>query len=261
MIRDTKIKKYRFGDYTGYVVAPWLPNVSHDKALIRHGASVEPWTDADVHIHKKSEEFYFLRAGKLWLLVKDTLIALEPGEFLQIRKNIPHAIVKGEGIIEHFVIRIPGCDDRKVIGQVPETISEIVLKKGCDIREDWGNCVSIKDETNRDCWLFGIGQAKFYAREMCLAYMSYPTEELAVEYGRSYHHCFHAHQKSWEFYTVLEGAKTLRVEDKYVTVHAGEVLEVPPNVKHMFHKLKAPFVGFTFRTPILDDKVEYQQPM
>jgi mannose-6-phosphate isomerase-like protein (cupin superfamily) len=88
--------------------------------------------------------------------------------------------------------------------------------------------------------------------------MSYPTRELANGYTQSYHHCYHAHEKSWEFYTVLEGAKTLRVEAEYVKVKAGEMLEVPPRVRHVFHELEAPFAGFTFRTPVVDDKVEYQ---
>lgn len=253
-----KLTKYTFSGHTGYVVAPWISNASHDKVAIRHSANVDPWKDNDIHLHGNSEEFYFLLAGKLWILVDDKLITLEPNEFLQVRKNIPHAVVKGDGKIEHFVIRIPASDDKRVCGKSPaEMPGSVVQGKERELHEDWGNRVSIENEENRDCWLFGIGQAKFYSPQMCLAYMRYSTQEVANEYKKSYHHCYHAHLESWEYYTVLEGAKILRVEDEYIAVNAGEILEVPPGVKHIFHELKAPFEGFTFRTPIVDDKVEY----
>ncbi len=249
--------KYTFSGCTGYIVAPWVSKASHDKVSIRHSSGVEPWADNDVHLHENSEEFYFLLSGKLWVLVANRLITLEPNEFLQVRKNIPHAVVKGEGKIEHFVIRVPANDDRRVCGKFSEVISELAQGKERELHENWGNRVSIDDKENRDCWLFGIGQAKLHSPQMCLAYLRYPTQTAANEYEKSYHHCFHAHLESWEYYTVLSGAKTLRVEDAHITIRAGEILEVPPGVRHVFHELKVPFEGFTFRTPILDDKVEY----
>jgi mannose-6-phosphate isomerase-like protein (cupin superfamily) len=257
MGRKEKLKKYTFSGHIGYVVAPWVSNTSYDIVAIRHSANVEPWVDNDVHLHEDSDEFYFLLSGKLWLLVDDQLITLEPNEFLQVRKNISHAVVKGEGKIEHFIIRVPASEDRKVWGGIPEEMPELAQRQERELREDWGNRVSIENEENRDCWLFGIGQAKLHSPQMCLAYMRYPTQKVADGYKKAYHHCYHAHLESWEYYTVLAGAKTLRVEDEYVTVNAGEILEVPPGVKHIFHELKAPFEGFTFRTPVLNDKIEY----
>jgi mannose-6-phosphate isomerase-like protein (cupin superfamily) len=42
-------------------------------------------------------------------------------------------------------------------------------------------------------------------------------------------------------------------------MEAGEMLEIPPGVRHTLHNRQAPFKGFTFRVPIPDgnDKVEY----
>jgi mannose-6-phosphate isomerase-like protein (cupin superfamily) len=257
MGREPKFSKYTFDGYTGYVVAPWLNNEGHNIASIRHSASVEPWVDEDVHIHENSEEYYFLLQGKLWLMVENTLITLEPKEFLQVRESVPHAVVKGAGKIEHFVIRIPATDDRKSISQVPEKFLPSAQGKQRELQEEWGYRVSVEVEANRDCWLFGFGQARFQSRQLCLAYMKYRTQKVADGYKDAYRHSFHAHQKSWEYYTVLKGAKTLRVEDNLITVNAGEILEVYPHTKHIFHELMAPFEGFTFRTPLVDDKVEF----
>jgi len=56
---------------------------------------------------------------------------------------------------------------------------------------------------------------------------------------------------------VLKGTKTLRIEDELVEIEAGEMLDVPPQVKHTLHSRQAPYEGFTLRVPVaLDDKVE-----
>ena len=216
MGRGEKLTKYTFSGYTGYIVAPWVLNAPHEQVAIRHSANVEPWKDHDIHLHGNSEEFYFLLSGKLWLIVADQLITLEPNEFLQVRKNISHAVVKGEGKIEHFVIRVPASEDRKACGNIPQKVSGMVQSQKRELREEWGNRVSIENEENRDCWLFGIGQAKLHSPQMCLAYMRYSTQNVADGYKKAYHHCYHAHLESWEYYTVLAGAKTLRLEDEYI---------------------------------------------
>jgi mannose-6-phosphate isomerase-like protein (cupin superfamily) len=90
---------------------------------------------------------------------------------------------------------------------------------------------------------------------LVLAYLDFPTAE-AANAGIGTRHRLHLHQKSWEYYVVLQGAKTLQVEDKTITVSAGEILEIPPQVKHMLSGRQAPYRGFTLRVPALDDKVE-----
>lgn len=252
-----KFRKYVFSDHTGYIVAPWLPNVLHDAAAIRHSAFVDPWRDEDVHFHENSEEFYFLRHGKLWLLINDFLVDLEPHEFLQVKAKVPHAVVKGEGKIEHLLIRTPAINDRQTVQKVPEKLPQAARAQERELRQAWGCRVSVNVAANQNCWLFGFGQASFPSSQLCLAYIDHPTQNDADAYKHTYRHCLHLHQNSWEYYTVLSGAKTLQVADAYVTVRAGEILEVPPNVKHMFHQLEAPFAGFTFRTPLAEDKVEF----
>jgi len=86
--------------------------------------------------------------------------------------------------------------------------------------------------------------------------MNFPTTE-AASAGIGTRHRLHLHQRSWEYYAVLKGTKTLRIEDELVEVKAGEILEVPPQVRHTLFGRQAPYVGFTCRVPgELDDKIE-----
>lgn len=249
--------KYTFNNYNGYLAAPWLPDATQDVVAIRHSAGVNPWRDDSVHLHESSEEFYFLRSGKYWLWVGEELVSLQPNEFLQVRAGVPHAVVRGEGLIEYFVLLFPPIDDKQALGELPRNLPQPLQEEGRGLVKQWGCRVSIEERANRDCWLFGVGQAKLHSPHMCLAYMRYPTQEDTDRYGTSYHHCYHAHLESWEFYTVLRGVKVLRVDDEIVPVVAGEILAVHPGAKHIFHEMVAPFEGFTFRTPLLEDKVEY----
>lgn len=92
---------------------------------------------------------------------------------------------------------------------------------------------------------------------MCLAYLSFPTDESSNAGRQSHSHRLHLHKESWEYYTVLRGTRILQVEEELVEIDAGEILEVPPQVKHVLHATRTPFEGFTFRVPRLDDKVEF----
>jgi hypothetical protein len=97
---------------------------------------------------------------------------------------------------------------------------------------------------------------------MILAHLDFRTME-AAHVGIGSRHRLNLHQASWEYYVVLEGMKTLQVEDELVTIEAGEMLEVPPSVRHTIRCHQAPYQGFTPRVPILahDDKVEYWEEM
>ena len=116
--------------------------------------------------------------------------------------------------------------------------------------------MSLTDPRNQDCWLVGLGQARFRSAHLSLAYLDFRTHEEANA-GLGTRHRLHLHRESWEYYVVLEGTKTLRVEDQELTLQPGELLEVPPGVKHTLNSRQAPYKGFTFRVPVLDDKVEY----
>jgi mannose-6-phosphate isomerase-like protein (cupin superfamily) len=68
----------------------------------------------------------------------------------------------------------------------------------------------------------------------------------------------HYHRESWEYYFALRSRKILQIEEELVSVEVGEILEVPPGVRHNVYRREAPYEGFTIRVPIRieGDKVE-----
>jgi mannose-6-phosphate isomerase-like protein (cupin superfamily) len=167
------------------------------------------------------------------------------------------AVTGGEGPIEHFVLRMPGLDDRQTAGEITAEFPPVANKARRELKLDWGCRVPLAETRFQNCWLFGVGQARFHSDYMCLAYLNLPTDESAGASQRDYPHQLHLHQKSWEYYTVLRGSKVLRVEDQCVEINAGETLEVPPGTKHVLQAIRTPFEGFTFRVPRLPDKVVF----
>jgi mannose-6-phosphate isomerase-like protein (cupin superfamily) len=247
--------KYTFRGQTGYVVAPWIPDVSHEWVAIRHSASVLPWVDGDVHLHTDAEEYFFAFQGELRLLIDEAVFTLRPDEALLVRPHVPHAVVGGRGPIEHFVLRMPAHDDRESVGKVPAEVPLATAEGERGLEQDWGCRVPLTETRYQNCWLFGVGRARFRSEHICLAYLDLPTEESADANWRSHPHQLHAHRESWEFYTVLRGKKTLRIDDALVGIKAGKILEIPPGVEHMAQAVETPYQGFTFRAPRLDDKV------
>jgi len=247
--------KYTFRDCTGYIVAPSISGVGHELVTIRHSAAVPPWLDRDTHLHSDSEEYYFLFQGELQLLVDGTVLTLKPHEVLMIKPNESHAVVGGIGPIEHFVLRMPAAEDRQIVGRTPAELAAAGGEAERELRAEWGCRVPLADVRYQNCWLFGVGQARFHSDEMCLAYLSFPSAESVGTDG--HRHRLHLHQESWEYYVVLRGTRVLRVEERLVEISAGEILAVPPQVKHVLYGTQTPFEGITFRVPLLDDKIEF----
>ncbi len=250
-----RARKYRFQGYSDYLVAP--PEVGHDLLAIRHSAQVVPWADPDVHLHQSSEELYILLHGELEILVAKELVTLKPMEMLMVRPRVAHAIVRGTGTIEHFGLRAPAISDRQTVDQSLGEFSLASSEESRELRCEWGYRIPLQEERNQNCWLIGYGAAQFPSSHLILAYLAFPTEE-AANAGIGSRHRLHLHQESLEYYVVLEGMKTLRVENELVSIEAGEMLEVPPGVRHTLYGRQAPYQGFTVRVPILayDDKVE-----
>ena len=257
MSRSSNCIKYTFREYNGSVVAPQDQDILHNKIVIRYSDLAKSWDVTDIHLHQQSEEYYFLLQGKLWVWVGGVLVTLRPNELLQVKAQVPHAIVKGKGAIEHLVIRVPASNDKQTISQLPAKFPPLYKEKERELREDWGCRVSIQVVDNQNCWLFGVGQARFQSSLLGLAYIKYTHPETADAYRESYQHQLHIHRDSWEYYAVLRGSEVLQVEDEYVEIKDGEILGVPPQVKHVFHELQTPFEGFTLRTPLLNDKVTF----
>lgn len=252
---QTTCTRYRFRDRTGYIVAPWLDRATNDWVYVRHSAYVAPWVDEDVHLHTAAEEYFFVLQGELSLLVNGSVLTVRPYEVVLVRPEVPHAMVGGRGPIEHFVLRMPACDDRESLGKLSAEIPPVSAEDARTLELDWGCRVALDEPCYQNCWLFGFGQARFQSEQLCMAYVDLPDEE---SIGADRHpHRLHMHQESWEYYVVLKGTRMLEVDGEFVEVQEGELLEVPPGSKHVLHTTCPPFKGIEFRVPQRDDKVVF----
>lgn len=248
--------KYPFKENTGYIIAPWLPDSHHPVVALRHSAGVPAWSDRDIHLHRDSEEYFFVIQGELLLLVAGSMFTLQPGEVLAVQPGVPHAVAGGYGPVEHFVLRVPAPDDRQSTGELPSMLPHPEDGTSRLLKSGWGARIPLTDAQFHNCWLFGVGQARFHSDQMCLAYLSFPNELSAQAVYQRHPNRLHLHQDSWEIYTVLQGQKVLQVGEESIEINAGETLVVEPGTRHLVKAVHTPFEGFTFRTPLLDDKVE-----
>jgi len=246
--------RHTFVGYSGYLVHPDC--TQHELLAVRHSDSVPSWTDPDVHLHHTAEEYYLLLRGKLWFLVAETTIILKPYEILMVKPDVPHAIARGEGLIEHFGFRAPTPNDRQSLAAVSTLLPPATNEAQRELVQDWGYRIPLNEAHNRNCWLIGLGAARFHSPHFLFAYLDFPTYEAAND-GIGTRHRLHLHKESWEYYVVLTGTKTLLVEEEEITIQPGEMLDIFPGVKHTLSGRQAPYRGFTFRVPLLNDKVEY----
>jgi mannose-6-phosphate isomerase-like protein (cupin superfamily) len=237
----SKVAKHSFKGHSGYIISP--QDTGQGLVAIGHTALLEPWTDGYVHEHTDSEEYYFLLQGTLNFIVADTRLTLRPQEILMIKPKVPHAITGGTGLIEHFGIRAPALNDKRILGEIPP--AQLLAESGeRELRGEWGCRIPLTPPKYHNCWLIGAGSALFESRHLVLAYLNFPTLE-AANAGLGTRHRLHYHQK------------TLQIENELVELRAGDILEVPPLVKHTLHSREAPYEGFTLRVPLeLQDKVE-----
>ena len=232
-------------------------DTAHQLVTIGHTAHVAPWRDPSIHSHEHAEEYYLLLNGELELLVAGFLITLKPREILMVRPQVPHAIVAGAGMIEHIGIRAPASRDKQPAGEIPRPLPAATQEQERELQCNWGCRVPLQATMNQNCWLFGVGSVRFASAQLTFAYLNFPTVEEASA-GIGTRHRLHLHKRSWEYYVVLQGTKTLQIENEIVEIRPGEILEVPPQLKHTLYGRQAPYEGFTFRVPAgFDDKVEY----
>jgi mannose-6-phosphate isomerase-like protein (cupin superfamily) len=254
VMEEPAYRRIPFRDRSGYLLDPG--NAGHEFLSVRHSASASPWADEDVHLHEASEEFFLLMQGELVFLVCDRLLDLHPGEILMLRPNVPHAIARGSGLIEHFGFRAPALPDRRSLGPLPPDIPGPIDFAPRELRAEWGYRAPLYDSINKNSWSIGYGKARFPSSRLVFAFLDFQSHEEANE-GIGTRHRLHLHRESWEYYVVLQGAKTLLIDGQAVTVTPGEMLEVRPGVRHALLGRQAPYLGFTFRVPALDDKVEF----
>lgn len=141
--------KYAFRNRTGYIVAPWMSEPGNVPVAIGHTAAAPSWTDPDVHLHRDSEEYYFLLQGELQLLVDASILALRPYEVLAVKRNVPHAIVGGTGPVEHIGLRMPAVKDRQTVAAMPVAPSVGVENAEREVRANWGYRVPLTPGKSR----------------------------------------------------------------------------------------------------------------
>jgi mannose-6-phosphate isomerase-like protein (cupin superfamily) len=255
MQNPSRYCRYEFEGFSGYLIPEG--DSPHQYIAIYHSAAMPPWRDAEIHSHQASEEFYLLLKGQLWFLVGGNLVRLKPEELLMFRPGVPHAIVRGEGLIEHFYFRAPVSNDRISHGFLPVHLPP--LMRGDDEREyesEWGFRLPLHQAEYQNRWSIGFGAAPFHSDHLLFVFLNFPAHESANA-GLGTRHRLHLHRESWEYYVVLKGAKTLQIEDSEISISPGNMIEVSPGTRHALKGREAPFLGFTFRVPVRDDKVEF----
>jgi len=245
--------KYYAAGVSGYLVSP--PESRHALLTIRHTAGVPPWSDDGLHVHSESEEYYLLLHGELQINVAGHLYSLLPREMLGVRAAVPHAVVRGQGAIEHFGFRAPAVPDREIVAGGHFGVSEAEWAGPRDITMPWGFRASFSERSNCNCWLVGKGEATHHSDDFLFAFLDFPTSDQATA-GLGTRLRMHAHTQSWEYYLCLEGSKTLQVNEDTVEVQEGEIVEVHPGARHNVIDRRAPYIGATFRVPLLNDKTE-----
>jgi mannose-6-phosphate isomerase-like protein (cupin superfamily) len=256
MPTSSNYTKYIFQNRSGGIVDSRVTPVAHDLFVMGHTACVSPWKDPDVHLHQQSEEFYLVLQGTLELYIAGICVEVQPGELLMVLPQVPHAVIGGQGKIEHFGFRAPAVNDKRPVSDIPSGILSVGQGERA-IKAVWGDRIPLTTIENQNCWLLGWGAAKYPSRHLILAYLNFPNLE-AANAGIGTRLRMHYHQASWEYYIALKGSKVLQIEDELVHVDAGEILEVPPMVRHNIYHRQAPYEGFTIRVPLVgeDDKVE-----
>lgn len=218
---------------------------------------VEPWNDGKFHYHSISQEIYYVVQGELWIIIDSIPLKLKQNNLLLVEKNIPHALVGGQGIIQHYMMKMPHNNDVKIVLEDAPSLKEFASREIKEIKElpkRIGFFANLNEKSNQNCWLIGFGKTNYNSEIFGLAYMNLPNEDIYQK--QTHQNEYHYHEKGEEWYFVLEGSQELLVKDERVTVSAHQLLKVPKNIPHKLITYNYPFQGMTIRIPnIKDDKV------
>ena len=173
--------------------------------------------------------------------------------------HVPHAVLGGRGTIEHFGLRAPFLTGKKVVSELPAE-RPALDHTDRELQADWGCRIPLTAPENQNCWLLGWGAAKFPSRHLIFAYLNFPTHA-AANAGIGTRLCMHYHRESWEYYVAFRGRKVLQIEEELVNVEAGEIVEIPPMVKHNMYSREAPYEGFAVRVPITEESDKVDDPL
>ena len=212
---------------------------------------IPPWNDGKFHYHTTSQEIYYVIQGELWIIIDDFPIILEQNNLLLVEKNIPHALVGGEGRIQHYMMKIPHEKDEKIVLHNAPTIEEFKLFKVGNkenLPKKYGFFANLNESKNQNCWLIGYGNSNHLSDSLGLAYMYIQDKADAEQQNHPNENHFHEENEEWYF--VINGEQELLVQNEKVKVGAHQLLKIPPNVQHKHLKfLQYPFQGMTIRVP------------
>ncbi len=218
---------------------------------------IEPWTDEKFHYHSTSQEIYFVLQGELWIIINDIPLKLKKNSLLLVQKKIPHAVVGGSGIIQHYMMKMPHTKDEKIVLDDVPTMKELESLKVNEIKDipqKLGFYANLNSKKNQNCWLIGFGNTNYNSENFGLAYMNFPNENAFHE--QNHPNEFHYHNKGEEWYFVLEGSLKLQVKSEKITIYPHQLLKIPEKIPHKLVSYTYPFQGMTIRIPnIKGDKV------
>jgi mannose-6-phosphate isomerase-like protein (cupin superfamily) len=244
--KGQKTQTYRFQGHSGYLIHPTLGS-THTRLALGHTAGLDPWQDNGLHLHHTAEEGFLLLGGRLDFVVANCLITLHPNEFLLIRPGVPHAIVGGQGKIEHFGIRAPAVKDKQEIGPLPQGLKPSYEDDRLVIQE-WGTRIPLAQSQHQKDMFTRTGKAFFTSHCLSLGYFNIPTVDVADFYLQP---CqgLSIPWELWDYFLVFQGSKTLRIEEELITIRAGELLEVPPHLKPTPYHIDVPCRGIIISVP------------
>lgn len=257
MIQSNSIL-YDLNEKNGWLLNSSKNSIWHSKWLqLGRSDFTKPWNDGKFHYHSISQEIYYVLQGELWIIINDIPLKLNQNNLLLVQKNIPHAVVGGNGIIQHYMMKIPHSEDEKIVLDNTPSLKEfesLKINEMKEIPQKSGFYADLNDKKNQNCWLIGFGNTNYNSDFFGLAYMNF-SDEIAF-HELNHPNEFHYHRKCEEWYFVLEGSQQLLVNNEEITVYPHQLLKIPENIPHKLISYRHPFQGMTIRIPnIKGDKV------
>ena len=257
---------YDLNDKQGWLLSSFKDKEdTHYSPLLQLGRTnfVNPWEDKDFHHHSNSLELYLLNEGILWVAVANIPIRMEGCSLLVVQPGISHSVIGGEGQINHYGMKVPHSNDKRITDETPDNLFELKekMKTTKDIQtldESAGFYIDLNKPENQNHWVLGFGDALYKTDNLCLAYVNF-RDKCGFEKD-THPYALHYHTQNTEWYLTLEGRQTLIVDKEEVGVSAGNLLRIPKYTPHNLLNYDYPFRGVTIRTPNLpDDKVVLEE--
>jgi len=254
---DTSFSLYDLENKHGWLLSSFKNKDDiHYSPLLQFGRTnyCDPWQDPHFHSHSISQEIYLLIEGELWHLVDDIPIVMKERSLLIVQPGISHSIIGGRGKIQHFGMKIPHQEDKKIIDNKNREINNIlnIIKEDNvenHLDPSIGFFIDLNEKKNQNRWQVGIGHAFYYTEEFCLAYVNFQSKEdrESVDHKDEYHY----HKKSTEWYLTIKGEQELLIDGEIVVAKESTLLRVNEGTPHNVISRMYPFEGVTIKTPVV----------